>query len=77
MDINELGRKLNDMYFNSEKGETVAMIHLFAIKYASEILQTGEAMRTVAIVAGIPETYGVEINKGVKLSKYVEPKKGI
>lgn len=77
MDINELGQVLNDMYFNSEKGETVAMIHFFAIKYADEIRATGESMRTMANVAGIPESYGVEISKGVKLSRYVEPKTGI
>ncbi len=49
MDIHDLGNKLNDMYFNSAHGETVAMIHLFAIKYATEIKATGASMRTVAI----------------------------
>ena len=41
MTINELGSALNDMYHNASKGEVVAMIHLFGIKYASEIKQCG------------------------------------
>ena len=43
MTLQELGQKLNEMYFNSEDGEAVAMIHLFGIKYASEIIRSGES----------------------------------
>ena len=62
------------MYFGSETGETVAMIHLFGIKYADEISASGESMRAIALAAGIPESYGTEIGKGVKLSRFVRLK---
>ncbi len=53
-------------------GEAVAMIHLFEIKYASEILSSGESKKAIAKEAGIPDSYATEISKGVKLSKFVE-----
>lgn len=74
MNIQELGSKLNDMYFNSGDGETVAMIHLFGIKYSNEIKASGESMKAVAKAAGIRESYGTEIGKGVRLAKFVIPK---
>ena len=74
MQLRELGEVLHDMYFNSEDGETVAMIHLFAVKYAEEIKSSGESMKAIANAAGIPESYGTEISKGVKLSKFVQPR---
>ena len=37
MTLNELGTKLSEMYNNAPKGNSVAMIHLFGIKYANEI----------------------------------------
>jgi len=65
---------LNDMYFNSEKGEAVAMIHLFGIKYAKEIQKCDESMKQFAISSGLNESYGTEISKGVKLAQFVWPK---
>ena len=37
MTINQLGKKLEDMYCNAQKGNAVAMIHVFGITYAKEI----------------------------------------
>lgn len=74
MGLNELGEILHDMYFNSEERETVVMIHLFAIKHAKEIKVSGESMKAIAKAAGIPESYGTEISKGVNLARYVTPK---
>lgn len=74
MTIDELGKILHDMYFESNDGEAVAMIHLFGIKYADEINATGVSMKALAKAGGIRESYGTELNKGVKLSKYVTPK---
>lgn len=65
---------LNDMYFNSPEGETVAMIHLFGIKYAKDIQACEESMKQFATAAGLNESYGTEIAKGVKLAQYVWPK---
>jgi hypothetical protein len=69
MTLQELGNTLNEMYFNAEHGETVAMIHLFGVKYAKEIRELGASKRDIAMAAGIPVSYGTEISKGVKLSR--------
>lgn len=74
MDLYDLGKKLHEMYSNAEDGEAVAMIHLFAIKYANEIKASGESMKAIAKAADIRESYGTEISKGVKLAKFVVPK---
>lgn len=74
MTLQELGTILHGMYFNSEEGETVAMIHLFGIKYAKEIIDLCASKKEIAKAADIKESYGTEISKGVKLSKYVSVK---
>ncbi len=70
--VYELGDTLNDMYSNAKKGEQVMMIHLFGIKYADEIKRVGT--KDVLVQLGIRASYLTELNKGVKLSKYVRPK---
>jgi len=74
MTIQELGKILHDMYFDSEEGEAVAMIHLFGIKYAKDIKDLGTSKKAIAKEAGLRESYGTEISKGVKLSRYVNVK---
>lgn len=74
MTLQQLGQKLKEMYFESKEGEAVVMIHLFGIRYASEIRESGESMKAIAVAAGIQESYGTEISKGVKLSKFVNMK---
>ncbi|RPA22582.1 HTH-like domain-containing protein [Shewanella frigidimarina] len=71
MELEVLIGKLKNMYFDSEKGETAVSIHLFGIKYASEIKECGLSPKNLAKLAGIPETYGTEINKGRNLAKFV------
>lgn len=71
MTLQQLGQKLKEMYFESNNGEAVAMIHLFGIKYASEIKESGASIKDISKFAGIKESYGTEIIKGVKLSKFV------
>ncbi|MDP4271682.1 MAG: hypothetical protein Q8909_16410 [Bacteroidota bacterium] len=74
MTLNDLGIKSNEMYNNAPDGASVAMIHLFGIKYANEILQSKYSKKDIANAAGIPESYGTEISKGVKLANYVKVK---
>tara|TARA_R110002096_G_scaffold47911_1_gene127636 strand:+ start:374 stop:598 length:225 start_codon:yes stop_codon:yes gene_type:complete len=74
MTLNELGQKLSNMHNNAPPGDSVAMIHLFGIKYAAEINRGGYSKKDIANSANIPESYGTEISKGVKLSEYVLPK---
>ncbi|MCA6062686.1 HTH-like domain-containing protein [Thalassolituus marinus] len=71
MDEKDLSDKLKEMYFNSKKGETATMVHLFGVKYAKEISECDCSPKEIARLAGIPETYGTEINKGRNLSRYV------
>ncbi|HJS14629.1 HTH-like domain-containing protein [Rheinheimera sp.] len=71
MDLLHLGKELKEMYLSSNDGEAVAMIHVFGIKYAKEIKNTGVSMKKIAQAAGIKESYATEISKGVKLSKFV------
>ena len=54
MTLQKLGEILNSMYFNSDDGEAVAMIHLFGIRYASVIQALRESKEEIAKEAGIP-----------------------
>ncbi len=71
MNENDLSEKLKKMYFDSKKGETATMVHLFGVKYAQEITECECSPKDIAKLAGIPETYGTEINKGRNLARYV------
>ena len=77
MTINQLGVALSDMYHNAPKGEAVAMIHLFGIKYAEEIKQSKFSKKEIAKAAKIRESFGTEISKGIKLAQYVTVKNSI
>ena len=71
MDLYELGNILNKMYSSAPKGEAVAMIHLFGIKFSQEIKELDYSAKRIAKAADINESYGTEISKGVKLAQYV------
>lgn len=73
MTIVELGNELRQMY-ESTNTEKVAMIHLFGIKYAKEIRGNGYTPKEILKVADMKGSYFAEINKGIKLAKYVEVK---
>ncbi|RCW91309.1 HTH-like domain-containing protein [Winogradskyella arenosi] len=77
MTINELGTALGNLYHNAQEGEAVAMIHLFGIKYAKEIKEGRYNKKEIAKAAKMPESYGTEISKGVKLAQYVTVKEKI
>ena len=74
---NQLAAALDNMYHNAPKGEAVAMIHVFGIKYAKEINASRFNKKEIAKTANIPESYGTEISKGVKLAEYVTVKDNI
>jgi len=74
MTLNELGTKLNEMYSNAPKGDAVAMIHLFGIKYANEIKKSEYSKKDIIKQSGISTSYLTELTKGVKLAEYVIPK---
>ena len=65
----ELGDILGDMYRNAPRKEVVTMVHLFGIQYHEDIRQAG--VKEVVRASGIGEDYKAEVNKGIKLAKYV------
>jgi hypothetical protein len=72
MEPEELGAILREMYNNAPKGEAVASIHLFGVRHAEELRNCGATPKNIAKLAGMSESYGVEINKGIKLARYVQ-----
>jgi len=77
MTLNELGAKLNEMYFNAPKGEKSTMVFLFGIRYHSEIENNKLFKSRTAKIREIVETAGINIAytktlySAVKLGKYV------
>jgi len=71
MTLNELGTILAEMYNNASKGNSVAMIHLFGIKYANEIKESEYSKKDIITQSGISASYLAELTKGVKLAEYV------
>ena len=80
MTAQELGKELANMYFTAKDGERVAMIHLFGIRFSKQILSNKISANEIIKYAKSPDgsivniSYFAEINKGVKLAKYVEEK---
>ena len=76
MNINDLAKKLSEMYENAD-GDKVAMIHLFGIRYAKVIQQKGftanDIIKNTRLKNGeaMSETYKTEISKGIKLAEFV------
>ncbi len=73
MTLQELANELRKMYDSAPKNEQVLHLHLFGIKYAAELSRFSPA--SVVALAGIPRSYGTEINKGRNLARYVELKR--
>lgn len=48
-DIKRIRIKLSEMYNKAPKGESVAMIHLFGIKYAIEINQSNYSKKDIIV----------------------------
>lgn len=72
MNVNELSEKLREMYRGASQGDAVFMVHLFGIKYANEIRESGASPKEIVLAAGMSESYGVEVNKGINLAKFVQ-----
>ena len=70
----ELGLELNNLYTNAKNGEKVLMIHVFGVKYADEIKSSKYLVKDIIKSANINESYVTELNKGIKLAKYVKIK---
>lgn len=69
MIIQELADQLRRDYETAEEGKKVVAIHLFGIRCAKQL--DGISCKELAIRAGIGESYGTELRKGVNLADYV------
>ncbi len=66
----QLGEKLRDAYENAPRGEQVTMIHLFGIEFHKQIDEVG--VLEVIQASGLHVSYRTELNKGMRLAKYVK-----
>ncbi len=67
----ELGLRLKDIYEKTEYGQRVAQIHLFGIKYGKYIRAYNISLNEIILFSNINKSYLTELNKGVKLSEFV------
>lgn len=74
MTPDKLGTTLFDMYEGALHGEKTTMIHLFGIKYADEIRDSGALVPEIVRLSGIDESYSTEVHKGIRLARYVAPR---
>ena len=73
-DEHKLASILSQMYRTAPVGDTVVMIHLFGIRYASEIKNCGKGkVKNIVRLSDIPNSYQTEVSKGVHLARYVIP----
>ncbi len=64
-----LGNVLKEMYETAQTKEQTLNIRLFGIYYAGLLEHFGKT--EILKIAGLSYSYQAEINKGVKLAKYV------
>ncbi|MCE2500721.1 MAG: hypothetical protein J4G13_07650 [Dehalococcoidia bacterium] len=62
MDLQQLADELSRMYNTAPRGEQTTMIHMFGIKYASELTRTSPG--SVIEQSGLHSSYVTEIHKG-------------
>lgn len=67
--MQDLADQLRVACQSAKKGDTVVTIHLFGIEHAAAL--KGLDLKALAARAGISETYGTELRKGVRLADYV------
>ena len=72
LSIEDLGRILKDMYNNAKESGQVAAIHMFGFKYGDIITANGYSQKAIISLAGINDSYSVELNKGVNIYKSVK-----
>lgn len=72
MTIDEAAQILSDRYLKAPAKGKVVQIHLFGVEFADRIRNF--SMTELAVRAGLPRTYGVELNKAINLAEFVAPK---
>jgi len=70
----ELSNILRKMVKNAKRGEITEQYLLFGIKYAEIIREASCTADDISEDAGLSRKYGIEIRKGIRLSRHVEIK---
>ena len=70
-ELTDLAKILKVNYENANRGESVAEVFLFGIKYGQLIRRKNLSIGELIKLATLNESYIAELNKGVKLSKYI------
>ena len=60
-------------YLYAKDKESVTMIHLFGIRYAEDIRHCGRSVTELVKHTSIPNSYVTEVQKGMRLAKFVKP----
>lgn len=71
----ELAVKLKAMY-ETPGANRIAMVNLFGVLYANEISNPNISLNSIIKIAEMKPSLATEVRKGIRLSKYVEPKQG-
>ena len=74
MDEAQLADILRSMCGDAPYGEKVTTIHLFGIRYTTDLLSRHVSINNVAKLSGVGDSYSIEVRQGVNLAKHVELK---
>ena len=66
-----LALRLRQIYIAAGRADTAVSVILFGIRYAEVITASGIRPRELARLAEIPESYASQLQKGIRLSRYV------
>ena len=70
-----LADELTRMYrAASRQGEASVAALVFGVTYAAELRACGEGPQAVVERAGVPRGYHIDVGKGVRLARYVQPR---
>jgi uncharacterized protein YunC (DUF1805 family) len=68
--LDDLANALREMYKRAKRGERATAVHLFGIRYADQL--GGAPIKEIVLRAGLTESWGTEVRKGMKLAQHVE-----
>ena len=68
--MNDLAEQLRRALLAAPKGDRVVTIHLFAIRHGERL--KGVNLKDLAARAGIGESFGTELRKGIRLAEFVQ-----
>ena len=77
MDGKTLAGILREKYQGASRNEAACQVHLFGIQYAEALRECSWPLREIVKESGIGMGYLSEVNKGIKLARYVQLKEEI